>query len=200
MYFALRPARSIEAFGLERNQLGLLFRLEDLQGHSSSCSVDAAASDFATPDQSATRYVVEINKSLPFKEALPYIGHTVFNHRLILGMGWPRRIGQKAPVVGILQEGPVEARGVGISLLDTSFHSVNDDTPRTTTKKHPGAFEAIDDRGKILLESRDHAAEPAFKQDLPTVIDCLDRKSTRLNSSHTVISYAVFCLKKKKTG
>src|SRR5688500_20103142 len=29
-------------------------------------------------------------------------------------------------------------------------------------------------------------------------IDVLDRKSTRLNSSHLVISYAVFCLKKKK--
>src|SRR5438034_5129079 len=29
--------------------------------------------------------------------------------------------------------------------------------------------------------------------------DAEDRKSTRLNSSHTVISYAVFCLKKKKT-
>src|SRR5258708_28190835 len=27
-----------------------------------------------------------------------------------------------------------------------------------------------------------------------------DRKSTRLNSSHQIISYAVFCLKKKKTG
>src|SRR3954449_293336 len=27
---------------------------------------------------------------------------------------------------------------------------------------------------------------------------CADRKSTRLNSSHTLISYAVFCLKKKK--
>src|SRR5258708_17552492 len=27
---------------------------------------------------------------------------------------------------------------------------------------------------------------------------CLDRKSTRLNSSHQIISYAVFCLKKKK--
>src|SRR5256885_11966756 len=27
---------------------------------------------------------------------------------------------------------------------------------------------------------------------------CVDRKSTRLNSSHLVISYAVFCLKKKK--
>src|SRR3954465_12446127 len=28
---------------------------------------------------------------------------------------------------------------------------------------------------------------------------CADRKSTRLNSSHTIISYAVFCLKKKTT-
>ena len=28
-------------------------------------------------------------------------------------------------------------------------------------------------------------------------VDVLDRKSTRLNSSHTDISYAVFCLKKK---
>src|SRR3954463_12532086 len=27
-----------------------------------------------------------------------------------------------------------------------------------------------------------------------------DRKSTRLNSSHTIISYAVFCLKKKKNA
>src|SRR5438034_9053806 len=34
----------------------------------------------------------------------------------------------------------------------------------------------------------------------PTWRSCrhVDRKSTRLNSSHTVISYAVFCLKKKK--
>src|SRR5258708_29119813 len=29
--------------------------------------------------------------------------------------------------------------------------------------------------------------------------EVLDRKSTRLNSSHQIISYAVFCLKKKKT-
>src|SRR5256885_11947614 len=29
------------------------------------------------------------------------------------------------------------------------------------------------------------------------LVACADRKSTRLNSSHLVISYAVFCLKKK---
>src|SRR5258708_27199888 len=30
------------------------------------------------------------------------------------------------------------------------------------------------------------------------LLDFTDRKSTRLNSSHQIISYAVFCLKKKK--
>src|SRR5256885_5690945 len=40
---------------------------------------------------------------------------------------------------------------------------------------------------------------PAFTPDTwaPTA-ETRDRKSTRLNSSHLVISYAVFCLKKKK--
>src|SRR5256885_5839683 len=33
----------------------------------------------------------------------------------------------------------------------------------------------------------------------PVEVDDRDRKSTRLNSSHLVISYAVFCLKKKNT-
>src|SRR5260221_8698597 len=41
----------------------------------------------------------------------------------------------------------------------------------------------------LLVRRRTHFHERAAPQ---------DRKSTRLNSSHTVISYAVFCLKKKK--
>src|SRR5256885_7705558 len=40
-------------------------------------------------------------------------------------------------------------------------------------------------------------ARPVAATDLPAAIPGLDRKSTRLNSSHLVISYAVFCLKKK---
>src|SRR5207244_4592365 len=35
-------------------------------------------------------------------------------------------------------------------------------------------------------------------QDIEMRLDARDRKSTRLNSSHQIISYAVFCLKKKK--
>src|SRR5256885_9578920 len=39
---------------------------------------------------------------------------------------------------------------------------------------------------------------PDLQDALPLAATSEDRKSTRLNSSHLVISYAVFCLKKKK--
>src|SRR5260221_6906948 len=49
--------------------------------------------------------------------------------------------------------------------------------------------------GEVVLDTRPPAL--AFGTCRPFVPDnALDRKSTRLNSSHTVISYAVFCLKK----
>src|SRR5476649_3015029 len=44
---------------------------------------------------------------------------------------------------------------------------------------------------RAQLPDRQLAAEAADRN------RALDRKSTRLNSSHTVLSYAVFCLKKK---
>src|SRR5439155_17030591 len=39
---------------------------------------------------------------------------------------------------------------------------------------------------------------PTVRRNWPSSAPCIDRKSTRLNSSHVAISYAVFCLKKKK--
>src|SRR5947207_9788375 len=51
--------------------------------------------------------------------------------------------------------------------------------------------------GKTHTEdASDQRQSEAFRQEL--LEELRDRKSTRLNSSHTVISYAVFCLKKKK--
>src|SRR5438094_7393593 len=47
----------------------------------------------------------------------------------------------------------------------------------------------------------DDAGEPVIDRvgdGLTNRPGCLDRKSTRLNSSHRTISYAVFCLKKKQ--
>src|SRR2546427_9252641 len=52
------------------------------------------------------------------------------------------------------------------------------------------------------VRGRGEGAEPADRAQLLVqeiaVVPNLDRKSTRLNSSHSQISYAVFCLKKKK--
>src|SRR5256885_10927317 len=62
----------------------------------------------------------------------------------------------------------------------------------------PGSFpvtEAAADR----IVSLPMAAELSNAQIDQVVEAERDRKSTRLNSSHLVISYAVFCLKKKKT-
>src|SRR5260221_1353902 len=48
---------------------------------------------------------------------------------------------------------------------------------------------------KLLSDLDGGTLAPARRD--PIEVSALDRKSTRLNSSHTVISYAVFCLKKK---
>src|SRR5438309_7044225 len=53
--------------------------------------------------------------------------------------------------------------------------------------------QSLDDRVQLLLEA--HAQHlVGLEKELK------DRKSTRLNSSHSSISYAVFCLKKKTTS
>src|SRR5256885_11775507 len=57
------------------------------------------------------------------------------------------------------------------------------------------AFEAQAKRGNFHTKIKRHDAQ---MRDGEALARLLDRKSTRLNSSHLVISYAVFCLKKKK--
>src|SRR2546426_8233921 len=45
----------------------------------------------------------------------------------------------------------------------------------------------------------EHERQTSLRETRRSAREALDRKSTRLNSSHLVISYAVFCLKKKST-
>src|SRR2546426_5859764 len=79
----------------------------------------------------------------------------------------------------------------------TLFRSVGDRRDRERGPEHPAAQEH---------RARRHVAAvaPAPEADAVGALVELarepagDRKSTRLNSSHLVISYAVFCLKKKK--
>src|SRR5688572_32409162 len=64
--------------------------------------------------------------------------------------------------------------------------------PYTTLFRSPTA---VLDTGKVAIVVISNHVEP---HDLAAFAAVGDRKSTRLNSSHSQISYAVFCLKKKK--
>src|SRR5258708_29560213 len=72
--------------------------------------------------------------------------------------------------------------------------------PYTTLFRSPALSDALAQLGAAHAE--EVVVVPLFlfaaghvKNDIPLA---QDRKSTRLNSSHQIISYAVFCLKKKK--
>src|SRR5438045_7710238 len=77
--------------------------------------------------------------------------------------------------------------------------------PYTTLFRSPERCFGVPACGGFLLSDvRKHAAESfipgvewADFLDLDDCVAKIDRKSTRLNSSHLGISYAVFCLKKK---
>src|SRR5256885_13023491 len=68
------------------------------------------------------------------------------------------------------------------TLFRSQLHRLAARQPRAVLLEH------LPDRGDGLVALADAAG----------LADRRDRKSTRLNSSHLVISYAVFCLKKKK--
>src|SRR2546426_6479633 len=93
-------------------------------------------------------------------------------------------------------------RPVGTVLISFFFLMIRR-PPRSTLFPYTTLFRSMFKRlvRHAIAETRLRAADVAVATDDGLVHDLLareDRKSTRLNSSHLVISYAVFCLKKKK--
>src|SRR2546430_13292665 len=72
--------------------------------------------------------------------------------------------------------------------------------PRSTLFPYTTLFRSLDSvrvRASVAGGSADRGS--AFRRG-EAAERCADRKSTRLNSSHSQISYAVFCLKKKNSS
>src|SRR5688572_31870675 len=69
--------------------------------------------------------------------------------------------------------------------------------PRSTLFPYTTLFRSLDER--VLLAWIEDELSEAERGRVEAALRA-DRKSTRLNSSHSQISYAVFCLKKKTTS
>src|SRR2546426_1749870 len=98
---------------------------------------------------------------------------------ILLGMAWVT-IGERPSAIGV----------AGVLLSAGGVYLLN------VTRAHISPWEPL----RVLVTDRGQrytlVAALFYAQRLPR--RDVDRKSTRLNSSHLVISYAVFCLKKKK--
>src|SRR2546429_5486526 len=70
--------------------------------------------------------------------------------------------------------------------------------PRSTLFPYTTLFRSQDAGAAELCAHKAAFRAPLLAAVSPAAAATLDRKSTRLNSSHGYISYAVFCLKKKK--
>src|SRR2546428_7405932 len=74
--------------------------------------------------------------------------------------------------------------------------------PRSTLFPYTTLFRSLENQRlmDLLVANRAHKNVKLLPPvgAVRQVLQALDRKSTRLNSSHDQISYAVFCLKKKK--
>src|SRR5256885_10068522 len=77
--------------------------------------------------------------------------------------------------------------------------------PRGRDDRGRRYYQSHADTWRLPVESADRVPTvgtvtrgSAARRPVPVLLALADRKSTRLNSSHLVISYAVFCLKKKK--
>src|SRR5256885_12751677 len=73
--------------------------------------------------------------------------------------------------------------------------------PYTTLFRSPArhvVLKLVESRKRPLPKRHDFFKNILLVRPQQDIFEEVDRKSTRLNSSHLVISYAVFCLKKKK--
>src|SRR6266498_1119297 len=91
------------------------------------------------------------------------------------------------------------AQRLGVPIEDLSKYSGRGGALHARISGAANAVAELRERGDITADDRVFAdrAETTLRQLAAAVRAAEDRKSTRLNSSHVRISYAVFCLKKK---
>src|SRR2546426_2761997 len=107
--------------------------------------------------------------------------------------GTRERFDRQKLIQGLLKA--CEKRPVSVASLEAIADRVE-----TALQERPEREIATADVGAFVMEELKRLDKVAYVRFASVYRHFRDRKSTRLNSSHLVISYAVFCLKKKNSG
>src|SRR2546430_13424045 len=139
----------------------------------------------------------------------PMVGAVLVKNGKIIGQGWHRRAGESHAEVEAVRDAHKRDHSTKGATLYVTLE------PCSTHGRTPPCTEAIKaarvksvvvgatdlnpkHRGKAFKILKRAGIAVTTLSDLARWAEAADRKSTRLNSSHSQISYAVFCLKKKK--
>src|SRR3989475_7364716 len=136
------------------------------------------------------------------------MGHQVFQLDGQLGLS-PLDVGFIVQIKGLLAEG----RGLAVELVPRDVPFLLLVRRRVEALRHVAGLAVLPFLGRLAASPIPNSfrrwhpwrgdgmtgqTEVRFLEDIQVLRIVRDRKSTRLNSSHSQISYAVFCLKKKK--
>src|SRR5690606_39408426 len=94
-------------------------------------------------------------------------------------------------------ENPIMSKGEKDCFAEITFF-VNGKIWKSSWKQAINRNGKLNPVKRMIADEKDEIHADQARTCDSKIIEILDRKSTRLNSSHVKISYAVFCLKKKK--
>src|SRR5258707_14504569 len=106
-------------------------------------------------------------------------------------------VGATTAIVAVGRAFSAEASAVAVSMTGSSVGRAKPPVDRGVM--NGVAWALFSGASAVKLTGEGATVSLALWKHPVSTTDKIDRKSTRLNSSHANISYAVFCLKKKKT-
>ena len=98
------------------------------------------------------------------EEALPGVLDAAFHHGLVSWVTHPGRIGDEAPMLGVLQEATGQAGVQGVSASHRGGEVVDDQVFGYAAEKGPGRFQAGDHFFQLLAVDRPQEAVPGVGQ------------------------------------
>jgi hypothetical protein len=153
MHRGLRPRGAVEGLGGQGQERGLLHRLEHEPRDLARGAVHARAGDVAAPGDRAGLHLGQVAEGLAPEEVLAAVGNPALHLRLAGGVTDDGGIDDEATILRVLQEPALDRRRVAIRPRDNGLEIVLDEALDHAPEEHPGAFQAVDDGGRVLPQA-----------------------------------------------